>query len=340
VAYLPPPAPALNNQHELMQVKIAVIGCGAVFEAFYLEALRKLQAEGRIQVALLVDSQQANLDRARSLFPGALTAADVSAIAAGTIERALVLTPPATHCAIMLALAAVGAHVYCEKPLAVAVDEAREIAATFNRKQLLCKVGYVRRLFPNLQVFRAAYRQLEAAPELSISDGEVFRWPIKTGSIFAPHTAGGGVIWDKLSHNLDVVQWIAGLRSVDRVHSSCRPGRVPTDILVEGATDRGRFRVAVSWTEGLGNLVRARSGDAIIESKNGLVPAIYASPASMAGAHAVGAASYGAAVEAALREFIELNGANAPSPLASADDSVALTGFLVDIDGTARKIAA
>ena len=319
-------------------MRIGVIGCGAVFEAFYLDVLRKQQAVGLIDLVLLVDSQARNIEAARRYFPLARAATDLgTGLANISLDRAIVLTPPATHAPIMQVLAQAGVHAYCEKPLAASPAEARTIAESFSSKDLICRVGYVRRLFPNFQAFRSLYSNLGPNRNLSISDGEVFRWPIKTGAIFTPAEAGGGVVWDKLSHNLDMVQWIAGLRSIERVRTSCKPGRVPVDVLVEGTTDRGDFRIAVSWTQGLANLVSATDGIETIESKNGLTQTLRVSSTQLGSLPVeTGMNSYGEAVGAALDEFFRLKSCEEKSVLATAAQSVVLTDFLSSIDSAAR----
>ena len=319
-------------------MKIGVIGCGAVFEAFYLEVLRRLQSENRIEVALLVDSQARNMDAVRRFFPRTRMTGDLgNALAGVRLDRAIVLTPPASHAPILHALAEAGVHAYCEKPLAASQVEAEAISELFSSRKLICRVGYVRRVFPNFQAFRTLYANLGPDRTISISDGEVFRWPIKSGVIFSPAEAGGGVVWDKLSHNLDLVQWFAGLRSVERVRTRCRPGRVPADVLVEGTTDHGDFRVAVSWTEGLANLVSASDGVDTIQSKNGIAHSLQVSSERASAMPAISAiGSYGDAVGAALDEFLRLTNAGEESTLATAAQSVVLTGFLSSIDKAAR----
>ncbi len=319
-------------------MKIGVIGCGAVFEAFYLDVLREQQAEGLIDLVLLVDSQARNIAAVRRYFPRATTAYDLGTGLANThLDRAIVLTPPATHAPIMQLLAKAGVHVYCEKPLTVSPIEARLIAESFSSRELICRVGYVRRFFPNFQALRSLCSNLGPKRNLSVSDGEVFRWPIKTGAIFAPAEAGSGVVWDKLSHNLDMVQWIDGLRSIERVRTGCKPGRVPADVLVEGTTDHGEFRIAVSWTNGLANLVSATDGIETIESKNGLAQSLRVSSAAWSSPSIeAGITSYGEAVRVALGEFLRLKNFKEESILATAEQSVVLTDLLASVDQAAR----
>ena len=321
-------------------MKIGVIGCGAVFEAFYLEALRDLSRQGLVKIALGVDSNPIYANEFIEYFPGSIVETDLEvALSKVKIDYALVLTPPVSHASIMQILANAGVHVYCEKPLTVSYEEASHIDDLFRTKGLLCRVGYVRRLFPNFQLFKDMYSRLSLGRSLTISDGEVFRWPIKTDGIFNPVSAGGGVVWDKLSHNLDMVQWFDGLVSIDYIDSSCRPGAVPVDVLVEGKTRNGKFKVAVSWTEVFPNMVRGSDNNFLIESKNGLLDYIKCSH------HLLHAPvipfypkTYGEAVKGALLEFIKLKDNKENSFLASTEESIVLTNFLNKIDCYVRGV--
>lgn len=153
-------------------MNVAIIGCGAVFEVFYMEALSRMHRAGVIKVMVLVDSIQQNVERAASRFANARLASDLSQADLDGIDRALVLTPPASHFGICMLLAKAGVHVYCEKPLTTSPQEARDIAAAFMDKNLICKVGYVRRLFPNVRAVRSLYGRIAGGRHIAVSDGE------------------------------------------------------------------------------------------------------------------------------------------------------------------------
>ena len=216
-------------------ISLAVIGCGAVFELFYLQALKRICNNGTLEVVLLVDTSESYASSYLKYFPSAQIARRLDeGLRTVKIDRALVLTPPSSHASILAELARIGVH--CEKPLTVSPQEAIATRDLFKNQRLLCKVGFVRRMFPNFQALKELFAQLGTSRMLSITDGEVFRWPIKTNNIFKPEEIGSGVVWDKLCHNLDLIHWIDGIESVERVISNCRPSQVPVDILVEGRT--------------------------------------------------------------------------------------------------------
>ena len=115
-------------------------------------------------------------------------------------------------------------------------------------------------------------------------------------------------------------------------------GNEAVDVLVDGTTDQGNFRIAVSWTEGLANLVSATDGTETIESKNGLTQTLRVSSSQLRSLHLeTGMNSYGEAVGAALDEFFQLENWKQQSVLATAAQSVVLTDLLSLIDSAARN---
>lgn len=320
--------------------RIAVIGCGAVFDAFYLKALKKLSDNREVNVVALVDSNREYVKRYLKYFPSSRAFASMDADFSNLkVSRSLVLTPPSTHAEILGKLASMDSHVYCEKPLTISTAEAITVRETFSKANLLCKVGYVRRLFPNFQVIKANYSKLGSDRFLSITDGEVFRWPIKMDSIFMPEKVGGGVIWDKLSHNLDLIQWIDGIKSVDRVISNCAEGQVPVDVLVEGQTNTGGFKIAASWTESFPNMVKVSDGNNILLSNNGIDSTLKSNlDIDVNSKTLFDVTTYEEAVEASLREFLKLSKVDENSILASVEESVSLTKYLSVIEASVRGI--
>lgn len=322
-------------------MKLIVIGCGAVFKHFYVEALQALERRGVLSVGALVDGVVANRDAAVRAFPRARGFATLAeALGQGGAQAVVVLTPPAGHHRILLEAAKAGLHGYCEKPLTTSVRETEEVQAAFSQARLRCKVAYTRRFFPNIRALRAQFQQLPAGSRhFAICDGETFRWPIATGGIFNRADPGAGVVWDKVSHNLDLVNWFSPIRELTSVRSSCRPGAVPTDVFVEGRTDTGTFDLAVSWTAGLPNTVMVRGDGRRFTCANGLVPWVHAEPATgLPPLDVPGEApgGYGDAVRLAVQEFAA---PGADSLLADCADDVALTGYLSQINRLARQLS-
>jgi predicted dehydrogenase len=188
-------------------LRLAVVGCGAVTEAFHLPA-SLLTPE--VEVTLLVDR---NLDRAAELaarFDVPAWSADHREVA-GAAEAALVATPPASHAAIAGDLLAAGLAVLCEKPLAAGADDARRMVEAAERGGALLATAHSRRFHFNLATVKALLdlEAFGAVHEVVVEDGLPFAWPTQTGYMFAGPSACG-VLLENGVHVLDTLLWWLG----------------------------------------------------------------------------------------------------------------------------------
>lgn len=135
-------------------------------------------------------------------------------LARDDIDAVDICTPNHNHEEILVAAAAAGKHIYCEKPLAMNVAEGQRIVAaveqagvinqmTFNfrflpallRARQLLDAGFVGRVFS----FRARYYRSSY-----ISPAKPLSWRL------SKEVAGGGTLFDLASHVLDLVYYTLG----------------------------------------------------------------------------------------------------------------------------------
>lgn len=119
------PAPAETAPPPVQKVKVAVIGLGT----WGRELLDPLARIPQADVAAICDNYPAFVRRASAKAPNAKQVEDYKAVLADEeIKAVIVATPTHLHKEITLAALAAGKHVYCEAPLAVTVEDAKEIA--------------------------------------------------------------------------------------------------------------------------------------------------------------------------------------------------------------------
>ena len=135
-------------------------------------------------------------------------------LARDDIDAVDICTPNHAHCEIVLAAAAAGKHIYCEKPLAMNADEAKRMAAavaaagvkaqlTFNfrffpaitRAKQLIDEGFLGRVFS----FRGRYHRASY-----ISADKPLSWRLQR------EMTGGGALFDLGSHILDLLYFLLG----------------------------------------------------------------------------------------------------------------------------------
>ncbi len=190
------------------KLRIAMVGCGMIANSAHIPAW---QAQRGVEVVGVMDSV---LDRARATgqtfsVPGAFD----------DVERMLrelspdvvsICTPAGCHKEHAVAALRAGAHVLCEKPLAITGEEASEIFRVAEES-----AGHL--LVQSMRL----YNQVAAAKAFA-SDGQLGelycadaarlrRRGIPThGSFHIKKLSGGGVLYDLGAHMLDMVLWIMG----------------------------------------------------------------------------------------------------------------------------------
>ena len=236
-------------------LRVAVVGCGAIAEAYHLPALAA--QPGLMDRAVLVDP---DLPRARTLaarFGARRVAADVDAIA-GEIDAAIVATPPGLHARVAIPLLARGVHVLCEKPLADCAEDAAVMIDQAARSGARLCVNQTRRAFP---AFRRVKELLDSGAigeciSIEHAEGVRFTWQSASGWHFAAGSTARGVLFDQGAHVFDLICW--WLRDKPAVLSSSTdsfggPEGVAAVVLEHRAC---RISIRLSWLSKLSNTYR------------------------------------------------------------------------------------
>ena len=135
-------------------------------------------------------------------------------IAHDDVQVVDICTPHDAHEAQVIAAAQAGKHIYCEKPLARNMDEAKRMAEAISSAGVTCALTFNFRFFPCVQ--RAKQLLVEGFCGRVFSfHGRYFRAsyidPTRPMSWRLRKTqAGGGVLIDSGAHLLDFAQWLVG----------------------------------------------------------------------------------------------------------------------------------
>jgi len=193
-----------------------VVGCGLVTERLHLPVLAGLRDV--IDVIGFVDPDEGRRELCAAAVPHAATYADLDvALRAAAPEEVLVATPAGLHRDQTLAALAAGAHVLCEKPLAVTSDDCVTMIAAAEAAGRVLGVGLMRRFLPSVNAIASLLREgvLGAPRTFTVLEGVPFGWPVTSDHPFR-RGRGGGVIYDAGPHLLDILQcWFGELELVD-----------------------------------------------------------------------------------------------------------------------------
>lgn len=200
--------PDREERHE-RGPKIAVVGCGAIAETFYLPALARYDSIRRRLI--LVDSSSDRIRRLADRYEILNQTTDYREVL-NSVDGAIIAVPHHLHYSILGSFISAGVHVLSEKPLAETADEAKELIGLAEKNHVAISVNNVRRLYPSY----AKAKELIAADEVgSISairflEGDAFNWPTVSGFYFNSNLSKKGVLINLGAHVFDTICWWLG----------------------------------------------------------------------------------------------------------------------------------
>lgn len=239
-----------------MITSVMIVGCGAVIHQIYKRPLERLEEQGELSVVGLVDR---NIEYARDLqtsFPEARVFENLAA--ALTVVKAnltIVSTPATFHPEHTIQALRNGSHVLCEKPLAPKVEECEQMIQAAHSSGLLLGVEMTRRFYPSLARLKSMIANGDLGSPLSFTyrEGEQYDWPVMSTASFHRETGGGGVLADKGSHVLDMIQWLFGPFSVLSYQDDAIIGGVEATCLIRIKAEKAEGTVQLSWDQELKN---------------------------------------------------------------------------------------
>lgn len=189
-------------------LRIGVVGCGRI-SGVYRAALKQLADE--VQVVWDVDKVLARAQQFAADFPGCRASDSLEDMLADPPQAVHILTPHHLHKAQAIACLRAGSHVLTEKPVALSLSDAREMAEEARRCGRWLSVVSQNRYIPGIQhakeliqagklgALRGAWSQLTWWRPPSYYECD---WK---GSW---ETEGGGVVIDQAIHSIDLVRWL------------------------------------------------------------------------------------------------------------------------------------
>jgi UDP-N-acetylglucosamine 3-dehydrogenase len=240
------------------EIKLAIIGCGAVVEERYLPAIKLVP---NLALTHVVDLDRERAQDVADRFQIPNYADDYHAVFE-KVHAAVVATPPKSHARISVDCLSQGLHVLCEKPLATSVEEAQEMIAASQQTHTHLAVGMIRRLSWSSQLLKRLVQSgmLGEICRIDVEEGGKFKWPLRTGHVFQD-SSSGGVLTDAGSHVFDLLLWSLGSQRAQLVsYKDDNWGGVEANAIAELAVEWHSRpvpgRVELSFTRGLRNTLR------------------------------------------------------------------------------------
>jgi predicted dehydrogenase len=196
-------------QNKNNTVTLAIVGCGAITETFYLPALSHYPKI--LERLILVDSDPERAKKMAERFHVGKVSADYNEVIS-SVDGVIVAVPHHLHYRIAKDFLAQKVHVLCEKPLTETVSEAQELIQLSEANNVTLSVNLTRRLMPSSEKVKELLSAGAIGKVHSITylDGSEFNWPTASGFYFNYKISQKGVLFDMGSHVLDLICWWLG----------------------------------------------------------------------------------------------------------------------------------
>jgi len=167
------------------------------------------------QVVALCDRYRPRATEARDRWaPGAAVCTAIDDLVADdAVEAVMALTVDAAHPEVCLPALAAGKHVFCDKPMALALDDCDAVVRAAAEAPGVFYLGFNLRHSP---VYRTAHELVARGDLGTVLTIEACEWYYGGRTYFRRwhrlRSAGGGLWLTKASHDFDLLNWFAGGR--------------------------------------------------------------------------------------------------------------------------------
>ncbi|WP_419172739.1 Gfo/Idh/MocA family protein [Halobacteriovorax sp.] len=179
----------------MTKVKVASIGFGHLGQ---WHAQKAHQLDG-CELIAIVEPYEPNQKKAQEKYPETKIVSDIKEVMK-EIDAAVIATPTSYHYEIAKSLLENGKHVFCEKPVTVTVEEAKELKELASKAGVKLQVGHSERC-------HQVWERLEEFGEI-VKNNSVAT--IVRNSPFKGRAADVGVVEDLMIHDLDLALMLFG----------------------------------------------------------------------------------------------------------------------------------
>jgi scyllo-inositol 2-dehydrogenase (NAD+) len=188
------------------RLNVGLIGLGRLGRVYARDLATRIAETRLVAVADPVDAAVRQV-AAEYDVPGTYRTAG-ELVADPRVDAVVIVSPTHTHRDVVLEAVGSGKPTFCEKPLALSLDECRAMQAAVERHGAFFQMGFMRRFDPG---YAAAKRQ--------VADGKIgtpvvfkstSRDPFRPSLEYANPASSGGILVDMGIHDLDLARWFMG----------------------------------------------------------------------------------------------------------------------------------
>lgn len=176
---------------------------------------RNVAAEARATVAAAADvSADARADAVEEfdLPEGSVYEDYGTMLDSADLDAVVITTPHVFHYEQIVAALDRGLHVFCEKPLVIDVDDAKDVVRRAESSEQVVMPGFQRHVMPAYVAARDHWQEADESPT-SITSSITQPWAGEFEDAWRadPDLSGGGYLYDTGTHLLDALMWVTGV---------------------------------------------------------------------------------------------------------------------------------
>jgi scyllo-inositol 2-dehydrogenase (NAD+) len=195
------------------KLPVGIIGLGRMGQLYS----RHLAAMSQVSITAVSDVIEAQARTlAEELGVTSWSTAYQAILADKDIKAVFVVSPTSTHAEIIMAAAEAGKTIFCEKPIALTLDETDKILSVLEKTGAMLQVGFMRRFDTG---YVAAKKKIETGViGKPVTFKAIGRDPFCPPLGYANPNVSGGLIIDMAIHDFDLARWLMGTE-VKRVYT-------------------------------------------------------------------------------------------------------------------------
>ncbi|MGH9672307.1 MAG: Gfo/Idh/MocA family protein [Bryobacteraceae bacterium] len=202
-------------------LRVGLAGYGRIAERVHFDLIRNLP---RAKLVAVAETDPARREEMRRRAPGIEVLDDTGELLRSkNVDAVVVALPNALHAQTAIAAIGQSKHVYLEKPLAVGLEEARQVMEASRSAGTTCMIGFNYRFHP---LYIEARRRLRAG---GLGALVAVRTAFSSAARDLPawkqsRSQGGGALLDLGSHHLDLMRFLLE-REIEEVSAFTMSGR-------------------------------------------------------------------------------------------------------------------
>lgn len=190
----------------MRSVRVGVVGLGRIGE---VHARNLAQAVPGAELVAVADVDRGKVERiASECGVGGRYADYKEMLKREDVDAVVIAAPSYMHAEMVRECAEAGKHVFCEKPLALTLEDAEACVRAAEKAGVRLQVGYMRRFDPGYAAAKKMIDRGEIGRPVLIK--LISRDPAPPPGWVADPKLSGGIFIDLASHDFDLARWLMG----------------------------------------------------------------------------------------------------------------------------------